>query len=88
MAVLHITYKRPETSKADCEGFYKAINSYRYIRLSESNWAVYTDEAPTAVWQKVKRYTDPDEYLVMLPLEAPSWSSQDAKALQWILYRP
>ena len=88
MAVLHITYKRPETSKADYEGFYKAINSYRYIRLSESNWAVYTDEAPTAVWQKVKRYTDPDEYLVMLPLEAPSWSSQDAKALQWILSRP
>ena len=88
MAVLHITYKRPETSKAEFEGFYKAINSYRYIRLSESNWAVYTDEAPTAVWQKVMRYTDPDEYLVMLPLEAPSWSSQDAKALQWILSRP
>ena len=90
MAVLHITYKHnPQTSKADYDGFYKVIISYPWARLSDSNWAINVDEPPRAVWHKLKRYIDPDDYLVMLPLEEPSsWSSQDRNALQWIFSRP
>ena len=89
MAVLHITYKpNLETSKADYDGFYKAITSYRYMRLSESHWTIQTDEPPKAVWQKLKSYINAYDSLVMLPLDACSLSLQDLKALQWILSGP
>jgi hypothetical protein len=51
-------------------------------------WAIHTDEPPKDVWQKLKCYTEPNEYLVMFPLDASLWTSQDRKALQWILARP
>jgi hypothetical protein len=90
MAALHITYKRNlQTSKADYGGFYKVITSYHWARLSDSNWVINTDEPPKAVWQKLKRYIDPYDYLVMLPLEEPSsWRSQDHAALKWLLSQP
>ena len=89
MAVLLITYKHErQTVKANYDDFYKVITSYRWARLSESNWAINTEEPPKAVWQKLKRCIDPDEYLVMLPLNAPLWTSQDRQALEWILARP
>jgi hypothetical protein len=90
MAVLHITHKHnPQTSRGNFYGFYQVITSYRWARLSDSNWAITADEPPQAVWQKLKRYIDPDEYLVMLPLEEPSsWSSQDHAAVKWLLWRP
>ena len=89
MAVLHITYKRdPDTSDADYECFCMVLNTYGYVRLSESNWAIYTDEPAKAVWQKLKRYIDPDGYLVMFPLDAHLLTSQDRKVVQWILARP
>jgi hypothetical protein len=90
MAVLLITYKHdPQMSKANYHSFYQVITSYRWARLSDSNWAITADEPPKAVWQKLKRYIDPDEYLMMLPLEEPSsWSSQDQAALRWLLSKP
>jgi hypothetical protein len=89
MAVLHITYKpNPETADAVYEGFCNVLKSYRSIRLSQPNWAIHTDEPPKDVWQKLKRYTNLHEYLVMFPLDARLWTSQDQKALQWILARP
>ena len=89
MAVLHITYKyNRETSKADHEGFYKIITSYQWTRLSQSNWTIKTKDAPQAVWQKLSHCIDPNDYLVMLPLDVRSFSPQDGKALKWILSRP
>jgi hypothetical protein len=59
MAVLHITYKyNPEMSKADYDGFYKVVTSYRWARLSQSNWTIKTQEPPQAVWQKLRRCID------------------------------
>ena len=89
MAVLHITYEpKPDSANFACEGFCNILKSYRSIRLSESNWAIHTEEPPKAVWQKLKGYISPDDYLVMLPLDARLGTSQDRKALQWILARP
>jgi hypothetical protein len=89
MAVLHITYNHnPQTSKAGYDGFYKVITSYQYRRLSQSHWTINTEESPQAVWQKLKQYIDPSDYLLMLPLDARLFSPQDGKALKWILSRP
>src|SRR5687768_5885460 len=69
MAVLHITYlPNPDNADAAYDGFSQILKSYRSIRLSQSNWAIHTAEPPKDVWQKLKRYTEPNEYLVMFPL--------------------
>jgi hypothetical protein len=87
--VLHITFKPdPQTSKANYDEFYKVITSYRWVRLSESHWTIDTEERPKAVWQKLKTHIDRYDCLVMLPLDASSLSSQDLKALQWVLRGP
>jgi hypothetical protein len=90
MVVLLVTHKyNPQTSKADYDGFYNFIRSYHWGRVSESNWAIITEEPPKAVWQKLNRYIDSDDYLVMLPLEEPSsWTSQDHAAVKWLLSQP
>jgi hypothetical protein len=89
MAVLLISYKyNPETSKADYDGFYEAIRTYRWTKLSESNYAIAADEPAKAIWQKLKAYIDPDDYLVMLTFKASSWNLKDQKVLAWLLQRP
>ena len=89
MAVLHITYKRePDTSNADYEGVCDVLKRYAGVRLSDSNWVINTGDAPKILWQKLMRYIDPNDYLVIVPLDARSWSPQDGKALKWLLSRP
>ena len=78
----------PDAADAAYDGFSQIPKSYRSIRLSQSNWAIHTEEPPKAVWQKLKSYTYPDEYLVMLSLDARLWTSKDRKTLQFILARP
>lgn len=82
MAVLLISYKyNPETSKADYDGFYEVIRSYRWAKLSASNYAINADESAKAVWQKLKAYIDPDDYLVMLTFKSSPWDLQIRKFL-------
>ena len=74
MAVLHITYRyNRETSKPDYDGFYKVITSYRCRRLSQSNWTIDMEEPPKAVWQKLERYIDLNDFFLMLPLDPMSF---------------
>lgn len=89
MAVLHITYKRDrETSNADYDKFYRTITSYRSRRLSTSHWTIHTEEPPQDVWQKLKCHIDPNDYLLMLPLD-PSWfSPKDRTLLSWLAAGP
>ena len=89
MAVLHITYKRePDTSNADYDGVCDVLKRYAGVRLSDSNWVINTGDAPKILWQKLMRYIDPNDYLVIMPLDARSWSPQDGKAFKWLLSRP
>jgi hypothetical protein len=68
--------------------FYKVITSYRSRRLSESHWTINTEELPEAVWQKLKRYIDPNDYFLMLPLDPSSFSPKDQTVLSWLAARP
>ena len=89
MAVLHITYKPDrETTNSIDDGFYKIIATYPFRRLSASHWTINTEEPPEAIWQKFKRYIQPNAYFLMLPLD-PSWlTPKDRTVLGWIAGRP
>jgi len=89
MAVLHITYKRDrETSNADYDNFYRTITSYRARRLSTSHWTIRTEEPADAVWQKLKCHINPNDYLLMLPLDPSSFSPKDQTLLSWLAAGP
>src|SRR5918912_1393619 len=89
MAVLLISYTyNPETSKADYAGFYEVIRSYRWTKLSESNYAINAEDPAKAVWQKLKTNIDPDDYLVMLTFKTRSWDLNDQKILAWLSEGP
>ena len=85
MAVLHITYKRDrETSNADYDNVYRTITSYRSRRLSTSHWTIHTEEPAEAVWQKLKCHIQPNDYLMMLPLDPSGFSPKDQTLLSWL----
>jgi hypothetical protein len=89
MAVLHITYRHHgENSRPDYDGFYKVITSYRCRRLSQSHWTIDTDESPQAVWQKLERYIDRNDFFLMLPLDPSSFTAKDRTVLSWLAARP
>ena len=89
MAVLLITHKyNPETSKTNYDGFYGVVRSYRWAKLSESNYAITVDESAEAVWRKLKACIDPDDYLVMLIFKSGLWNLKDQKVLAWLLEQP
>ena len=89
MAVLHITYKRNrETSNGDYDNFYRTITSYRSRRLSTSHWTINTEESPQAVWEKLKQYIDPSDYLLMMPLNPSRLSAKDRTVLSWLAAGP
>ena len=89
MAVLLITYKsNPKTSKTHYDGFTQVISSYRWVKLSESDYAITAEESAKTVWQKLKACIDPNDYLVMLIFKSGSWSLKDQKVLAWLVDRP
>jgi hypothetical protein len=89
MAVLHITYTHgSQTSKAGDDGFYKVMTTYQYRRLSKSHWTINTEESPQAVWQKLKGHINPNDYLLMLPLDPNRFSPKDQRLLSWLAAGP
>jgi hypothetical protein len=88
MAVLHITYQpNTHTDNAVYEAFCDVLKSHQPMSLSKPNWAIITDEPPKALWQKLKNYIKPHDYVVMFPLDARLLTVKDKSILEWILAR-
>ncbi|MCW5593697.1 MAG: hypothetical protein KIS74_16480 [Burkholderiales bacterium] len=78
MAVLLITYdlKKPGQSYED---FYEVRNTYAYARLSESSYAVQTDETPKQVYDKLAPHVDKNDRLYVITLSRPyqGWGAKE-----------
>ena len=82
MAVLLISYKHgPKTSKADYDGFQEVIRSYRWVKLSESNYAITADEPAKDVWHKLTAQIRLDDYTVMLTFKSGSCHSSRGRQI-------
>lgn len=89
MAVLLVTYdlNKEGTSKADYNEFYKVRDTYDYLKLSESSYALYTNDTPQAVWQKLQPHTDKDDTVLVIHLR-PSYSGQGSQVqVDWLAQR-
>ncbi|WP_324007415.1 hypothetical protein [Aeromonas dhakensis] len=70
MAVLLVTYDLNKPGK-DYNDLLKIIKSYAWARLSESSYAIKTDQSPQQVFDKLKPFLDQNDNLYVINLKKP-----------------
>jgi hypothetical protein len=70
MAVLLVTYdlKKPG---GDYSGLLAKLKSYSWARLSESSYAIQTNDSPQSVVNALKPFIDPNDNLYVINLRKP-----------------
>lgn len=70
MATLLISYDLNKPGK-DYNDLLKTIKSYAWARLSESSYAIKTDQTPSQTFNKLKPYLDQNDTLYVINLKKP-----------------
>jgi hypothetical protein len=83
MPVLLITYdlKKPGQDYSD---LYKVIKEYAWARLSESSYAIETNESPEVVFNKLEPYIDANDYLLVITLKRPFAGRNAKDVIDWL----
>ncbi len=86
MAVLLVTYdlKKPGQDYTD---FLKLIRQYPYARLSESSYAVETNETPVQVYNKLIPHMDKNDQIYVVTLRSPYWGLGPQDVNNWMSQR-
>ena len=72
MSVILITYDIKKQEKNN-PALYNLIKHYFHIKLSESTYAIYTDEPTSFIYSKFKDFVGKDDRLYIIKLQKP-WS--------------
>jgi len=70
MAVLLVTYDLNKPGK-DYADLLKTIKSFPWARLSESSYAIKTEQTPQQVFDKLKPYLGQNDNLYVINLKRP-----------------
>jgi hypothetical protein len=70
MAVLLVTYDLNKPGK-DYNDLLKTVKNYPWARLSESSYAIKTEQAPHQVFDKLKPFLDQNDNLYIINLKRP-----------------
>lgn len=70
MAVLLVTYDLNKPGK-DYNDLLKTIKAYGWARLSESSYAIKTEQTPQQVFDILKPYLDQNDNLYVITLKKP-----------------
>lgn len=86
MTVLLLTYdlNKEKKKKEDYDGFYSVIHSYDYIQLSESSYALYTDDDPTTVFMKLRKFIDKDDSVHIITMKKPWAGHTSPLKYEWL----
>jgi hypothetical protein len=86
MSVLLFTYdlNKEKDKRGAYEPLYKVRNSYPYAKLSESSYALYTNDSPKAVYDKVNPYLDSDDALYVINLRRPYFGQGSKQVNDWL----
>jgi len=84
MAARLITYHLKSPEKADYEGLAQVLQTYDYMQLSETCYAIATDEYPKDVFEKLEPFIDPDDCLVVIVLSRFYMAHHDKQVLEWL----
>lgn len=84
-----LTYdlNREQSSKSDYEAIYEYLESVDAVRLSESSYAFDSDEAPSAIFNRLQPYVDENDLLLVLTLD-DGWAGRHLKTvIEWLKER-
>lgn len=83
MAVLLVTYDlNKETVRPKIVAAIKKGGTW--ARLSESSYAVYTEETPTAVYQGLRKFLDANDNLLVINMTEPHDGQASAVVKEWL----
>lgn len=83
MSVLLVTYdlKKPGQDYTD---FLAIIRKYTFARLSESCYAVITNETPQGVYNNLTPHMDKNDQLYVVTLQSPYWGQGPKDVNDWL----
>ena len=85
MAARLITYHlKSDPNTTDYEGFARILQEYDYIQLSETVYAVATDEYPKDIYAKLEPFIDGDDCLVVIALSRFYMAHHNRDVLAWL----
>jgi hypothetical protein len=85
MAVRLITYDlNKEPDSEDYKHVLEIIRSYAYARLSESSYAIQTEETPRDVYNQFVPYLDENDYFLVLTLTKPYYGFAQQEVHDWL----
>ena len=85
MSVRIITYDlNKEPNSEAYKEILKIIKSYAFAKLSESSYAIETDETPLNLYEKLKPYLDNNDCLLVLKLTKPYYGQHKQEVLDWL----
>jgi CRISPR-associated endonuclease Cas2 len=83
MAMLLVTYDLNKPGK-DYNDVLKTIKSYSWARLSESSYAIKTEQTPQQVFDKLKPYLDQNDNLYIINLKKPYAGYGPKEVNEWL----
>jgi len=85
MAARIITYELKNPSeKTDYETFHNVVKSYDHIVLSDTSYAIATDEYPKDIFEKLFPLIDSEDSLTVIALVRFYMAHHDKAVLQWL----
>lgn len=86
MTTLLITYDLNKAGQ-DYKGFYEIIRKYPYAKLSESSYAIQTQETPTGVYNKLVPHMDKNDHVYVVTLTRPYYGYGLQDVNNWLNQR-
>lgn len=85
MAARIITYELKNPSEqTDYAAFHNLIKAYDHVALSDSSYAIATDEYPKDIFQKLFPLIDAEDSLTVIALVRFYMAHHDKAVLQWL----
>jgi hypothetical protein len=83
MPLLLVTFD-PNKPGQDYSNLLDEIKSYSNVRLSESSYAIITDETPDIVCEELKKHIDTDDNIYIINLKRPYAGYGQELVLDWL----
>lgn len=86
MTALLITYDLNKAGQ-DYKGFYEVIKKYPYAKLSESSYAIQTQETVLDIYNKLFVHMDKNDHVYVVTLAQPYYGYGLTEVNNWLSQR-
>lgn len=83
MATLLVTYDLNKAGQ-NYSGFYKVLDQYNHTKLSESSYAIQTQESPITVYNKLTSFMDKNDHVYVVTLSQPYYGYGPQPVNNWL----